>query len=59
MKKKSKNIKEKIFDEYSKLALEENGQLKSVYLFCKKTIKWRNATLSQNYTMVFFLNIYK
>ena len=37
MKKKSKNIKEKIFDEYSKLALEENDQLKSVYLFCKKT----------------------
>ena len=37
MKKKSKNIKAKIFDEYSKLALEENGQLKSVYLFCKKT----------------------
>ena len=37
MKKKSKNIKAKIFDEYSKLALEGNGQLKSVYLFCKKT----------------------
>ena len=37
MKKKSKNIKQKIFDEYSKLALEGNGQLKSVYLFCKKT----------------------
>lgn len=37
MKKKSKNIKKKIFDEYSKLSLEENGQLKSVYLFCKKT----------------------
>ena len=37
MKNKSKNTKEKIFDEYSKLALEENGQLKSVYLFCKKT----------------------
>ena len=37
MKKKYKNIKQKIFDEYSKLALEGNGQLKSVYLFCKKT----------------------
>ena len=37
MKKKSNNLREKIFNEYSKLALEENGQLKSVYLFCRKT----------------------